>query len=175
MAAKEKSKDKKKSHKCEATVKPSKFQIAVDNDLPGAYKSGLGAIKKNERNKFDFITNPRDIDGSVDIDATTKTQFPHDNRWDYAVGYQGKAYFFEVHPMSEGEIPTMIAKKDWLAKFLETQAQNINKLKTSNTPYFWLFTNADNLIINARSTIPFKLAKNNLEWRKTEIIKYFAG
>lgn len=155
-----------------AATPPTKFQVAVDTDLPGAYRSGLGAIKGSERSKFDFLKDTRKIDGSADIDSTVKKQFPNDNRWDYVVGYNDKAYFFEVHPMTEGEVSTMIAKKDWLEGFLNTKAININKLK--RLPYFWLPTDSG-CEITPRSKKAKMLELNNIEWRRVFINSFFSS
>ena len=164
-------KGKDKTKTATPSTPPSKFQLAVDKDLPGAYCSGLGAIKGSDRSKFDFLKDTRKINGSADIDTTVKKQFPTDNRWDYVVGYNGKAYFFEVHPMTEGEVATLIAKKDWLVGFLNDCAPTVNSLKS--LPYYWLPTDSG-CAIPPRSKKARMLDLNNIEWRKTEIVKMFA-
>jgi len=165
-------KGKDKTKTVSPSTPPSKFQLAVDKDLPGAYCSGLGAIKGSDRNKFDFLKDTRKINGSADIDTTVKKQFPTDNRWDYVVGYNEKAYFFEVHPMTEGEVATLIAKKDWLEGLLTSKVKNINKLK--QTPFFWLPTDSG-CAIPPRSRKTKMLELNKIEWRKILIVNHFAS
>lgn len=149
------------------------FKDAADTDFPGNYKQGLQAIKGNDRNKFDFFTNTRNINGSVDIDFAFKKQMPHENRWDYVVGYNGNAYFFEVHPMTEGEISQkIIPSAQWLEKILSGVAKNINSLK--KYPLFWVSTNAgDQLRITPKSKHWKMLEKMHIEWRKKEIFSTF--
>ena len=65
-------KGKDKTKTATPSTPPSKFQLAVDKDLPGAYCSGLGAIKGNDRSKFDCLKDTRKINGSADIDTTVK-------------------------------------------------------------------------------------------------------
>ncbi|MBQ3657142.1 MAG: hypothetical protein II956_09930 [Bacteroidales bacterium] len=140
------------------------FKTAVDKDLPNAYKEGLGAIKGNDKGKFDFIENSRNISGSADIDAAMKKQFPHENRWDYVIGYNEKAYFFEVHPMTEGEVSKIIAEKNWLENFLNNYAKNLNAIKM--LPYFWLQTDKRRNTIAPKSIKATQLVKNNIEWHQ---------
>jgi hypothetical protein len=56
------------------------------------------------------------------MDGDLRKQFPEDNRWDYAVGYNGsdnmeRAYFIEVHPAETSEISRVVLKaralKEW--------------------------------------------------------------
>lgn len=52
----------------------------------------------------------RKLQGSVDIDACTKGKYPNDARWDYAIGYDGKAMFVEVHPANTSNVREMESK-----------------------------------------------------------------
>ena len=64
----------------------SLLKIAVDKteDVKGQFKTGLGAIKGNEKQKF-VVPDTRRITGSLDIDTSTATKYPQANRWDYLV------------------------------------------------------------------------------------------
>ena len=56
------------------TQKPkSLLKAAVDktDDVKGQFKTGLGAIKGNEKQKF-VVPDTRKITGSLDIDTSTK-------------------------------------------------------------------------------------------------------
>ena len=142
------------------------FKEASNKDFPKDYKIGLQAVKGNDRNKFDFIKNTRNINGSIDIDKSFKHEMQYDNRWDYVIGYNELAYFFEVHPMTVGEITDkMINKVKWLENILSKKAQNINSLK--QYPLFWISTNAgDQLKITPKSKYWKMLTKMRIDGAK---------
>lgn len=148
------------------------FKEAAELDFPGQYKQGLQAVKGNDRNKFDFLKDTRNINGSIDIDTALKKDFPHDNRWDYSIGYNENAYFFEVHPMIEKEIAVIIKKSLWLKSYLSDKAINLNKIKKNKCPFFWLSTESG-CDIPQKSKKAKLLLDYNIEWRKTFIQKEF--
>lgn len=135
------------------TQKPeSLLKAAVDQteDVKGRFKTGLGAIKGNEKQKF-VVPDTRKITGSLDIDSATKDKYPQANRWDYAVEYDRETFFIEVHPGSTNEIPTVIAKLDWLKKWLKEKAPAINALKPKDKqPYHWVYTNKFAILPNSK-------------------------
>ena len=119
----------------------SLLKTAVDKteDVKGQFKTGLGAIKGNEKQKF-VVPDTRKITGSLDIDTSTATKYPQANRWDYAVEYNKETFFIEVHPGSTSEIPTIIAKLAWLKQWLKDKAPEIDALKPKNKqPYQRMF------------------------------------
>ena len=77
------------------------------------YKAGLGAIKGSER-KFIKVPLPALIGCSVQLDAAAESKFPEANRWDYAIEYDGRIFFLEVHPASTSEIECVIKKVDFV-------------------------------------------------------------
>ena len=135
------------------TQKPkSLLETAVDktDDIKGQFKAGLGAIKGNEKQKF-VVPDTRKITGSLDIDTSTKEKYPLENRWDYAVEYDKETFFIEVHPGSTSEIPTVLAKLNWLKKWLKEKAPAINALKPkSKQPYHWVYTNKFAILPNSK-------------------------
>ena len=149
------------------------FKEAVDKDFPGEYKPGIQAVKGSDRDKFDFLKSTKNIRGSVDIVSVLKKLCPEDNRWDYSVGYNDVAYFFEVHPMTEKEIATIIKKSQWLKKLLSDNAVNLNSIRNKNCPFFWLSTDSG-CDIPQKSKKARLLSDYNIEWRKKEIQKKFA-
>ncbi len=146
------------------------FKEAVNIDFPEKYKSGIQAVKGSDRDKFDFLKSSRNINGSIDIDSALKKQYPEDNRWDYSIGYKDVAYFFEVHPMTEKEIATIIKKSQWLKKILSDKAMNLNSIRDKSCPFFWLSTDSG-CDIPQKSKKARLLSDNNVEWRKKEIQK----
>lgn len=90
--------------------KTTVFQLAVEStpDIKIGFRDGLQALGTNAQR----ITaqNTRKLEGSVDIDACTQSLYPNEARWDYAVGYDKKAYFFEVHPADTSNVKEMIKK-----------------------------------------------------------------
>lgn len=114
------------------------FEMAVDStpDVRGHYMKGLTALKGNHRNRVK-AKDTRELDGSVDIDAATAPVYPQEHRWDYAIGYAGKAHFVEVHPATTSEMETVLKKKAWQEKWLREKAPEIEKLKADH-PYHWI-------------------------------------
>jgi predicted RNA-binding protein with PUA-like domain len=78
-------------------------------DISTCCQTGLRAIKSGDREKF-LCSNTRLIEGCVDIDSCVREQYSQDNRWDYAVGYDGKVYFVEIHPADTSQVSVMINK-----------------------------------------------------------------
>lgn len=40
--------------------------------------------------------------------------YPNASRWDYAIGYDQKAWFVEVHPANTSNVKEMLKKVEWL-------------------------------------------------------------
>lgn len=117
----------------------SVFHTAVDKtpDISGAFMNGLAALKGNS-NKI-FPQNTRLIEGSVDIDSATAKLYPHDNRWDYVLGYDRKAYFVEVHPANSSNVREMLNKLAWLRNWLSKSARALNNIKADKA-FIWIQT-----------------------------------
>lgn len=130
----------------------SLLKSAVDKteDVKGMFNTGLGAIKGNEKQKF-IVPDTRKITGSLDIDRSTAAKYPQDNRWDYAIEYDQETFFIEVHPGSTNEIPTIIAKLEWLKQWLKEKAPAINALKPKDKqPYHWIYTKKFAILPNSK-------------------------
>ncbi len=111
-----------------------KTAVVQTSEIANAYKSGIQAIKGNERAKFSFSDN-RKIKGSVDIDSALKSKYPEQNRWDYAIGYGDVVVYAEVHPCATSEVSIVINKRDWLIQWLK--GKPIDKLGKS---LYWVAT-----------------------------------
>lgn len=115
----------------------SSFKDAVTNtpDISKGYKVGLTALGKNSSK----VTVPKTVkvEGSVDIDSTTVAIHPQENRWDYAIGFNGKVIFVEVHSAESGEVSVVLKKLQWLKVWLNSKAPELAKLRAPE-PYFWV-------------------------------------
>jgi hypothetical protein len=127
-----KSKPKTESVKCA-------FQVAVENtvEVKDGFCFGLQAIKHANRSKVS-AADTKKLQGSLDIDTQTKSLYPNDTRWDYALSYEDKIYYVEIHPAETTEIDTVVNKIKWLKNWLKTKATEINKLPKAEHPYTWV-------------------------------------
>jgi hypothetical protein len=127
----------------------NKFKVAVENtpDVKQCYKNGLQALG-GYASKI-ILHDPRECQGSVDIDSCTASKYPTSHRWDYTFGYKGYAYFVEVHSAHTKEVSTVIAKLNWLLDWLNHNAPEIKKIKAPS-PYFWIQTNGYHISKNSR-------------------------
>lgn len=117
--------------------KQNPFQKAVQNtsEISGGYESGLKALGRYS-NKI-MLSDPMQCEGSVDIDKCVESLYPQDSRWDYAIGYAGKAYFVEVHSADTGEVAAVEKKLAWLKTWLRTAAPELSAIK-GNKPFYWI-------------------------------------
>ncbi len=129
----------------------SAFQRAVEAtpDVSTGYCKGLHALKGCDRVKI-VVQDSEQLDGSVDIDTSTVKQYPEDNRWDYAISYDGKVCFVEVHPACTSDIDKMICKLKWLKGWLANKASQIGALPRTDHPFVWIPSNN----VNIPSTAP---------------------
>lgn len=115
------------------------FRKAVEStpDVASGYRPGIeafGAYSVKIR-----VPDPLKIDGSLDIDTTTKSLYPDAFRWDYALCYDGEVFYIEIHPATTSEVARMVKKLQWLKVWLATRALEINKLTTkTKRPYYWV-------------------------------------
>ena len=134
---------KPKNKKTKATkAKTFKEAVEATPDIANCYQSGLKGLGAYS-NKIE-LTDNRECSGSIDIDACTTTLYPRLNRWDYALCYESKVYFVEVHSANTGEISTVLRKFQWLKDWLNEHAPEINKLKAPK-PYYWVQTSGFNI------------------------------
>lgn len=130
----------------------SSLRLAVDKteDVKGNFHMGLGALKSKDRQKI-VVPDTRCILGSLDIDTSTKEKYPQRNRWDYAIEYNNETFFIEIHPGSTNQIPIVLAKLEWLKKWLTEKAPEIKALKPKNKPpYHWIYTNKYTILPSSR-------------------------
>ena len=115
----------------------NKFKEAVEAtpEIRKGYCKGLQALKGNAAKVN--VADTRKLDGSVDIDACTLELYPDAPRWDYAIGYDEKAYFLEVHPANTSNVKEMIQKAEWLKQWLQQKAPALKAI-ASNGSFYWV-------------------------------------
>lgn len=133
--------NKKKRIQKQLGTKPVKcaFQVAIENteEVKDGFRVGKQAIKSIDRSKIDAADKDK-LQGSLDIDSQVKALYPDEPRWDYALSYNDKIYYFEVHPAETSEVEKVVNKVKWLKCWLKTKATEINKLPKSEHPYTWV-------------------------------------
>lgn len=122
------------------------FKTAIDQTplLRNHLRDGLQALGSNSSNIKPNDT--RKCEGSVDIDNAVKQEFSSNNRWDYAVGYDGKTYFIEIHPADTSEVKTILKKLGWLKVFLSEKAPELNKEPKS---FHWVASKGNHILSNS--------------------------
>lgn len=130
--------------------------VADTQEIASCFKEGLGGVKGADKSKI-VCPNTRDINGSVDIDGCLAKQYPSENRWDYAIGYQEKCYFVEIHPASTSEIDTVINKLTWLKAWLKKQR---SPLLVNHAGFYWVASGK--VSINKNSPQARKLATSGM-------------
>lgn len=128
------------------------FKKAVEatSDVSSGYCQGLSAMKNQDKGRI-IVPDSKKIDGSLDIDGATRSIYPIDNRWDYAVCYDGEVFYIEVHPASTSDVLVVIQKLDWLKDWLKNHAGKINKLTANvRNPYYWVQSGKFSIIKTSR-------------------------
>lgn len=113
------------------------FAEAVDKcaEIKDNLRVGLSAMGKNSL--MVMVSNTRLLDGSVDIDNALKATRPNEARWDYVIGYDGEAFFVEIHPADTKNVDEMIKKVAWLKQWLTREAPELKKLHRCGS-FHWI-------------------------------------
>ena len=130
--------------------KTFKQAVEATADVQHCYKVGKQAIPSKDRDKVE-LTDSKKCGGSLFIDECLKKQnkYSNDNRWDYAIDYNGEVYFIEVHTASSSEVSTVIKKMKWLKDWLNYYAPAINSFK-AEAPFYWVQSNRYDIPRNSR-------------------------
>jgi hypothetical protein len=130
--------------------------------LKDAYKEGLQALG-NYSNKV-TPSDTKKGEGSVDIDLAVKNVevnsvklYAQACRWDYAIGYDGKVYFIEVHSAETSQVTQVLKKHTWLKDFLVTQAPELNK---QDKQFYWISSKGNDIV--KRSSEARQLAQSGI-------------
>lgn len=118
--------------------------------LENSYEPGLQALRRPERTRI-FVSDPRTLTGSVDLDHALRRSQPDAPRWDYGVGLRGgttdRVVWIEVHPASTKNVKEVISKLDWLRDWLRDCAPLLLELKEPS--YHWLASNGVHILRNS--------------------------
>ena len=119
------------------------FKKAIENTplLKNAFEKGLKALGSNSSKVKPLDTSK--CEGSVDIDTAVKSRYPNASRWDYAVGYNGRTYFIEVHTAKTDEVKSVLNKLQWLKDFLINDAPELNQQPKS---FHWIISNGNHIL-----------------------------
>lgn len=130
---------KRKNEQAGARIAKCAFQVAIENteEVKNGFCVGKQAIKSIDRSKV-VAANNNKLQGSLDIDNQVKVLYPDEPRWDYALSYDDKIYFFEVHPAETSEVDRVVNKVRWLKHWLKNKAPRINNLPKAEHPFVWV-------------------------------------
>lgn len=138
------------------------FNEVVENtpDIANGYHHGLHAIESADKDAIRVKENRR-LSGSVNIDKEVKDKYPNDPRWDYALCYDNKVCFVEVHPACTKNIDEMIKKKRWLVDWLKNNAPRLDSFPSCSPKFCWAATESG-VHISAQASYKRKLAQLGL-------------
>ena len=129
-----------------------KFKAAIIGtpELAPHLQAQLDAVSKAQQNSI-IVKNRKKITGSVNIDVALQSSNPHDNRWDYAIGYrinsqEDKAFFVEFHKAIVDEVNLVIKKKQWLVNWM--RGKQIDNLLQK--VFVWVSSGGNNIPENSQ-------------------------
>jgi len=131
-------------------MEKNNFREAIEStkEIRSFYREGLKALGSSASKIH--VSNPKQIDGSIDIDAASIKKYPHDNRWDYAIGYSNRVFYVEIHPAYTAEVVKMIAKLQWLKKWLKQNAIKLGQIEKGTPPYSWIQSGKGGILPGSR-------------------------
>jgi hypothetical protein len=103
--------------------------------IAASYQNGLRALGAYSAKIAP--ANTRKCEGSVDLDACLRAGDPQGSRWDYAIGYEGLAYFAEVHSAS-GQVSKVIDKVNWLRNWLRNDGARLAAIHYPGGNFHWI-------------------------------------
>lgn len=145
-----------------------KSAVARTSEIEGAYCEGLQAFEPSDK-KAVVIKDNRKLNGSVNLDRELRSRYPDSSRWDYALGYDGKVCFVEVHPASTKNIDEMVKKKEWLVWWLKNKAPFLDAMPALSPKFCWAATGSG-IHISTQASYKRKLAQLGLRPQHPVII-----
>ena len=135
--------------------------ICEDSPILGPYiKPGLGVFANSERKKIK-VPSTSLLNCSVNLDEAARCACPHENRWDYALDYAGKAFFNEIHPAHTSEIECLVKKVLFVKKWLASVAPEMLELPGPRA-FYWVSSGTTDLRIMQNSPQARKLALHKI-------------
>jgi hypothetical protein len=141
-----------------------KKAVADTPDLENAWYSGLKALRKVDAKHIKAEDTKR-LKGSIDLDGALKKKLPNAPIWDYGIGHKPSnhpeemVYWVEIHPASDGEITSILAKLDWLKTWLGNEAATT--LNGMRREFLWVSSGKTSFTVS--STQQKKLAQHGLQ------------
>lgn len=150
---------KRKKGQVEEMPPKSAFQRAIENtkEVKDGFCVGKQAIKSADRSKI-VAADDKKLQGSLDIDSQVRELYHNENRWDYALSYDDRIYFFEIHPAVTSEVDVVIKKLEWLKSWLRTQAPAIDELPKADCPYTWVQSGGYAILPNTRERMKLSVS-----------------
>lgn len=137
--------------------------LAENSCLKEYFHSGSGAIREKE---CISVPQPRLTGGSVNLDKAMEQDLPEDNRWDYALEYDGCSFFLEVHPASTSEVECVIRKvrqvKEWLAAHVPDFLQ-LPKKEKGERCFYWISSGKSDIRLLPQSRQAKQLASAHIK------------
>jgi hypothetical protein len=98
--------------------------------LRKALRDGKQALSSADAKRLSAPSGTVHLVGSVNIDSCLEEILPNAPRWDYLVGTSDAghvevAHWIEVHPASPGDVKDVLAKYEWLTRWLKSYAPEI--------------------------------------------------
>ncbi len=109
------------------------YKNAIGNipSVKPCYQPGIRALGNNSKHIKASSTSL--LNGSVFLDNCLKGK----SIWDYTFGYNGQAYYVEVHPAGTNEVDTVINKFTWLKNWLKADGAPLNAINAKD-PFHWI-------------------------------------
>jgi len=145
--------------------RPPLLRDAEQTFGPGCCQAGLGGVGRREGVA---PTRPRNILGSVNIDAVYSDKEPNAPRWDCLIGYLSdapRAYFVEFHEADKEHcIDEVKAKLEWLIRRLQGSPFLSPRWKAS---FHWVVSSAGpeaSPVVFTRREVTAKMAPYQIEF-----------
>lgn len=133
--------------------------------LRGFHRVGLVAMRKVER-QYISVPDTKLIGCSVALDEAAKEAHPLENRWDYAIEYDGNTFLIEIHPASTSEIECVILKAQFVLNWLKKNAPELLSLPRKETgarQFYWVSSGRTDIRILPNSRQAKKLALHHIK------------
>ena len=138
-----------------------KFKQAVEQtpEVKDAFRNGLQALRRRDKSHIAALDTRR-ITGSVDVDAAVNDLYQNDPRWDYAVGHrlanrdEEVVYWIEIHPANDRAVDEVLAKLEWLKRWLKDRAPKLNEMQRE---FIWVSSGATSFTLTSPQQKSFSL------------------
>lgn len=119
--------------------------------LQNAWMQGLGALRAQDRPHI-VAEDPRQLQGSVNVDGALEARHPNAHRWDFAIGYRHSGwtsdyvYWVEIHSATDREVNIVLDKLRWLRTWLLGDGRLLNSF---HRDFIWVSSGATSFTLGA--------------------------